>query len=206
MLEAYPASVPALRWMWLEHGRSELQSSASGALPPPPPVVADPAPSSVHASSWAESFAPKLLVSKIHELKLAFQEQCPSEVLDAENAPSTRLLSHVYKQVASKGYALFLGSFACRSNFMRSSSLPSPASEPVQSCRTCLMMRFPLVRFQLLGGLACFMCSSCCLCSRMLWHEQLGLYVLQPCFVDYLGLELSTFGYIFTFDASGKPL
>ena len=53
-------------------------------------------------SSWAESFPPKLDSQTIHEMKSKFLSNYPSELLNQETTPSTRLLSLVHHQLAKR--------------------------------------------------------------------------------------------------------
>ena len=68
-------------------------SSAAGS-----PAASDLA----NASSWSESFAPKLDQAKINQLKEKFISCYPSELVNHETMPSTRLLSLVYHQLQKK--------------------------------------------------------------------------------------------------------
>ena len=54
------------------------------------------------SSSWSESFAPKLDHQSIHEMKQKFLKNYPSEILNADTTPSTRLLSLVHHQIQRK--------------------------------------------------------------------------------------------------------
>lgn len=54
------------------------------------------------STSWSESFAPKLDQSKINSLKEKFLACYPSELVNYETMPSTRLLSLVYHQIQRK--------------------------------------------------------------------------------------------------------
>ena len=53
-------------------------------------------------SSWSESFAPKLDQAKISQLKEKFTACYPSELVNHDTMPSTRLLSLVYHQLQKK--------------------------------------------------------------------------------------------------------
>ncbi len=55
-----------------------------------------------NSNSWTESFAPKLDRSKINALKEKFLSCYPSELINHETMPSTRLLSLVYHQLQRK--------------------------------------------------------------------------------------------------------
>ena len=54
------------------------------------------------ATSWSESFAPKLDQGKIVSLKEKFLQCYPSELINYDTMPSTRLLSLVYHQIQRK--------------------------------------------------------------------------------------------------------
>lgn len=54
------------------------------------------------AGSWTETFAPKLDNATIHALKSKFIKDYPSELLNADTTPSTRLLSLVHHQLQKK--------------------------------------------------------------------------------------------------------
>ena len=71
-------------WSKLRSGPSQAAASTTSAEPA--------------SGSWVESFAPKLESSKIHELKTKFLQDYPSEVLQPQNMPSTRLLSLAAQQ------------------------------------------------------------------------------------------------------------
>ena len=75
----------------------------AGAQPsgPSPPLGENVA--SSDQTSWSETFAPKLDSSKIAELKSQFLRHYPSEILNHETMPSTRLLSLVQRQL-QKGW------------------------------------------------------------------------------------------------------
>lgn len=59
----------------------------------------DPSKDSHSSSSWSESFAPKLDHPTIHNMKSQFLKNYPSELLNAETTPSTRLLGLVHHQL-----------------------------------------------------------------------------------------------------------
>ena len=52
------------------------------------------------SNSWSESFAPKLDNQAIHDMKAQFLKNYPSELLNGDTTPSTRLLSLVHHQLA----------------------------------------------------------------------------------------------------------
>ena len=54
------------------------------------------------SSSWAESFPPKLDSQTIQDMKAKFLSNYPSELLNQETTPSTRLLSLVHHQLSKK--------------------------------------------------------------------------------------------------------
>ena len=100
LLESEAVVMPALRLLFLKHahpgllpGSSAPASHAGNSLPATP------------STSWTETFAPKLDAATISALKSAFELSYPSESLEPEFMPSTRLLSHVRKMVASKDLA-----------------------------------------------------------------------------------------------------
>ena len=100
LLESEAVVMPALRLLFLKHahpgllpGSSAPASHAGNSLPATP------------STSWTETFAPKLDAATISALKSAFELSYPSESLEPEFMPSTRLLSHVHKMVASKDLA-----------------------------------------------------------------------------------------------------
>lgn len=68
----------------------------------PPSTEADAPKATSTASSWSESFAPKLDNQAIQNMKSQYLKNYPSELLNADTTPSTRLLSLVHHQV-SKG-------------------------------------------------------------------------------------------------------
>eukprot|EP00435_Cladocopium_sp_Y103_P004836 s5139_g1.t1 len=84
--------------------RSQLRSawtSCQLGQEPPPPASSTQAASSetLTSSSWHEAFPSKLDGQMIQQLKQRFLQGYPSEVLDADSMPSTRLLSLVYHQI-----------------------------------------------------------------------------------------------------------
>ena len=100
LLESEAVVMPALRLLFLKH--------AHPGLLPGSPAPASHAGGQVQAApstSWTETFAPKLDAATISALKTAFELSYPSESLEPEFMPSTRLLSHVHKMVASKDLA-----------------------------------------------------------------------------------------------------
>lgn len=52
------------------------------------------------SNSWSESFAPKLDNQAIHDMRAQFLKNYPSELLNGDTTPSTRLLSLVHHQLA----------------------------------------------------------------------------------------------------------
>ena len=56
-------------------------------------------------NSWAESFPPKLDSSVIDQLKAKFLASYPSELVNHDTMPSTRLLSLVHHQLLKKQWA-----------------------------------------------------------------------------------------------------
>ena len=101
LLESEAVVMPALRLLFLKHahpgllpGHSAPALQTGNSLPAAP------------STSWTETFAPKLDAATISALKSAFEISYPSESLEPEFMPSTRLLSHVHKMVAWKDLAL----------------------------------------------------------------------------------------------------
>ena len=74
-------------------GNSSSSSPSSG------PKLPD---SGTAESSWADTFAPKLDPQTIKDLKSKFLRHYPSELLNSEAMPSTRLLSLVHHQLVKK--------------------------------------------------------------------------------------------------------
>ena len=54
------------------------------------------------ASSWAETFPPKLTGSAIRQLRLDYESSYPSELLDSDNMPGPRLLALTHAQLSKK--------------------------------------------------------------------------------------------------------
>ena len=100
LLDSEAVVMPALRLLFLKHAHPGLLPGSPVAAP----HAGGPAPA-VQATSWTETFAPKLDAATISALKTAFEISYPSEALEPEFMPSTRLLSHVHKMVASKDLA-----------------------------------------------------------------------------------------------------
>ena len=96
LLESEAVVMPALRLLFLKHAHP-------GLLPGPsaPALQTGSSPPTAPSTSWTETFAPKLDAATISALKSAFEISYPSESLEPEFMPSTRLLSHVHKMVAS---------------------------------------------------------------------------------------------------------
>ena len=100
LLESEAVVMPALRLLFLKHAHPGLLPGHSApALQTGSSLPAAP------STSWTETFAPKLDAATISALKSAFEISYPSESLEPEFMPSTRLLSHVHKMVASKDLA-----------------------------------------------------------------------------------------------------
>ena len=78
--------------------KSQLRSAWSKLRGGPPQAASSTLPAEPASGSWVESFAPKLESSKINELKTKFLQDYPSEVLQPQNMPSTRLLSLAAQQ------------------------------------------------------------------------------------------------------------
>ena len=100
LLDSEAVVMLALRLLFWKHAHPGLLPGAAVAAP----RTGGPAPA-VQATSWTETFAPKLDAATISALKTAFEISYPSEALEPEFMPSTRLLSHVRKMVASKDLA-----------------------------------------------------------------------------------------------------
>ena len=100
LLESETVVMPALRLLFLKHAHPGLLPDYSApALQTGSSLPAAP------STSWTETFALKLDAATISALKSAFETSYPSESLEPEFMPSTRLLSHVRKMVASKDLA-----------------------------------------------------------------------------------------------------
>ena len=80
--------------------RCQLADSAS----PPASAPADPE-EVAPAGSWTEAFAPKLDSQRILELKAKFLKDYPSELLNSDCMPSTRLLSLVHHQLQKQHWS-----------------------------------------------------------------------------------------------------
>ena len=78
--------------------KSQLRAAWSKLRSGPSQAAASTTPAEPASGSWVESFAPKLESSKINELKTKFLQDYPSEVLQPQNMPSTRLLSLAAQQ------------------------------------------------------------------------------------------------------------
>ena len=86
----------SLRLAWK---RCQSPGSSSG-----PNVTTEPAAPAAAASSWSETFAPKLTQAVVAQLKAVFKTNYPAEVLLPENTPSLRLLSTVVHQKSKLDY------------------------------------------------------------------------------------------------------
>ena len=73
--------------------------NSSSASPSSGPKLPD---SGTSESSWTDTFAPKLDPQTIKDLKSKFIRHYPSELLNSETMPSTRLLSLVHHQLVKK--------------------------------------------------------------------------------------------------------
>ncbi|CAL1132800.1 unnamed protein product [Cladocopium goreaui] len=82
--------------------QSALQSVAAPSAPSSASASGDPMTSQ---NSWAESFPPKLDSSVIDQLKAKFLASYPSELVNHDTMPSTRLLSLVHHQLLKKQWA-----------------------------------------------------------------------------------------------------
>ena len=96
LLESEAVVMPALRLLFLKHAHPGLLPSSSA-----PALQTGSSLPTAPSTSWTETFAPKLDAATISALKTAFEISYPSESLEPEFMPSTRLLSHVRKMVAS---------------------------------------------------------------------------------------------------------
>ena len=94
LLESEAVVMPALRLLFLKHAHPGLLPGHSA-----------PALQTGSSLPAAPSTSPKLDAATISALKSAFEISYPSESLEPEFMPSTRLLSHVRKMVASKDLA-----------------------------------------------------------------------------------------------------
>ena len=100
LLESETVVRPALRLLLFRHAHPGLLPDYSApALQTGISLPAAP------STSWTETFALKLDAATISALQSAFETSYPSESLEPEFMPSTRLLSHVHKMVASKDLA-----------------------------------------------------------------------------------------------------
>lgn len=80
------------------------QSSQSLPSSSHPSSTSAPVQPSVDASSWNETFAPKLDASLVQTLKTQFLQHYPSELLTSETTPCLRLLSLVHNQIKTKSW------------------------------------------------------------------------------------------------------
>ena len=83
--------------------RAAFKQAAFGS-PSPTPMTSGStaAPSGSADNSWTDAFAPKLDPQVIKDLKSKFLQHYPSELLNSETMPSTRLLSLVHHQLVKK--------------------------------------------------------------------------------------------------------
>ena len=99
LLESEAVVMPALRLQKKHAHPGLLPGHSAPALQTGSSLPAAP------STSWTETFAPKLDAATISALRSAFEISYPGESLEPEFMPSTRLLSHVHKMVASKDLA-----------------------------------------------------------------------------------------------------
>ncbi|CAJ1356964.1 unnamed protein product [Effrenium voratum] len=90
------AGLPLARFRLLWNKCQQVPTAPAPSEEQDTPVAAE------GSQGWSETFAPRMATSKIRELKQAFEKAYPSELLTADNCPSTRLLSLVFKQVSAK--------------------------------------------------------------------------------------------------------
>lgn len=82
-----PIQKAALRLAWQRAGKAEQAKPSSSSSSGPAKDV---------ASSWSETFAPKITLAVYTELKQTFRKNYPSEILVPDNTPGIRLISLVY--------------------------------------------------------------------------------------------------------------
>ncbi|CAE7210922.1 unnamed protein product [Symbiodinium sp. CCMP2592] len=161
LLAAHPAAVPALRLLWLESCHASLRPAAGGSFPPSPPAGGlGPSPDGATPGSWAETFAPKLSAAKVNEMKDAFFEQYPSELLDPDLMPSIRLLSHVYKQSCSKEFAFVPWKFRMSVKLHEEQQMAKPAKRARSELSDLLFDDVPTRDIPSSGGMGMYHCQQ----------------------------------------------
>ena len=159
-LEAYPSALPALRVLWLDSCHTALRPQQV-QFPPLPPSGSSGSSSDVASSgSWAETFAPKLSPGKVKELKDAFAEQYPSEILDQECMPSIRLLSLVFKQCAAKEYAFIPWKFRLSLRLQEEQQLARPTKRLRPELYDLLWDEVPTRDIPSGGGMGMYHCQQ----------------------------------------------
>ena len=74
-------------------GTQQPAGNTSSTSTPPAPNA---------GSSWQESWPAKLSAERTAELRKRFEDDCPTELLDSDSFPSSRLLALTSKMVADK--------------------------------------------------------------------------------------------------------
>ena len=96
---ATPLQRSAITLAW--HRCSQTMDQSKDPAPAVPPPTAEPAAS---ASSWSETFPPKLTSEVVLAMRQKFKQHYPAEILLPETMPSLRLLSLMHHQKTKKEY------------------------------------------------------------------------------------------------------
>ena len=177
LLESETVVMPALRLLLFKHARPGLLPDYS--TPVLQTGISLPA---APSTSWTETFALKLDAAMISALKSAFETSYPSGSLEPEFIPSTRLLSHVHKMVASRDLAFVPWKFILNVDLHREHQSSRPAQKAKFELTNLWLDGCRRAMFLLLALLACSICSSCFLCPLSPWHfaRQLPCRLLAP--------------------------
>ena len=124
LLESETVVMPALRLLLFKHAHPGLLPDYS--TPVLQTGISLPA---APSTSWTETFALKLDAAMISALKSAFETSNPSGSLEPEFIPSTRLLSHVHKMVASRDLAFVPWKFILNVDLHREHQSSRPAQK-----------------------------------------------------------------------------
>ena len=177
LLESEAVVMPALRLLFLKHAHPGLLPGHSApALQTGSSLPAAP------STSWTETFAPKLDAATISALKSAFEISYPSESLEPEFMPSTRLLSHVHKMVASKDLAFVPWKFRMSVKLHEEHQSSRPAKKARLELTDLLLDEVPSRDIPASGAIGMFHFAVICLLGTLQGSSLADSSHLRTCF------------------------
>ena len=109
--------------------KSQLRSAWSTLRENPASTASGNSQADASSGSWVESFAPKLEIAKINELKKKYLQDYPSEVIQPQNMPSARLLSLAAQQHNKGDYRWIAWKFRISQDRLEELAMSRPSKQ-----------------------------------------------------------------------------